>query len=66
MYKDVDTFKNFQIMEARNRNPKFNRLIFEFLPNKFHAKILSKRAIIILYITNIQPRNEKKLNGRII
>lgn len=51
-------------MEARN--PKFNRLIFEFLPNKFHAKILSKRAIIILYITNIQPRNEKKLNGRII
>lgn len=61
MYKDVDTFKNFQIMEARN--PKFNRLIFEFLPNKFHAKILSKRAIIILYITNIQPRNEKKLNG---
>lgn len=30
-------------MEARNRNPTFNRLIFEFPPNKFYVKIIKAR-----------------------
>lgn len=40
-------------METRNRNPIFNRLIFEFPPNNFHTKIIKARDRRTSQISNL-------------